>query len=343
MDHSSEANTTTEGSAVDNDQGDRSGQIVAKPVAANTAVQDKKELEPKDEFQRFDNEPTVWSDFHLEIPNKFTGVSSIPRFDCDDGSWAPGKAESLPRRIIRNIHNLFKLMNNILILILTCGAAEHKLTTGFEKYPLFTRKYGLDGPGRYKHTMKLNRSDFHQRNLKKLSTENPGRRVSQLPTRMPTNFFTDGAGVTDETSNSSAKSSKVSPGEGTDHRQRRLSNGVTAATLKSCIKKPRSGDGSEPRKKKNLEIYREVRIVVFASDTEARRKASMWVTSDVIMKNKKEHKKEKQKLELQRKKAAADRALLKAKEAESESAEGKNPPTSKNAADGKAGKDSPTN
>lgn len=267
----------------------------------------KKQIEA-DPFKRMDREPTCFGSLKMEIPNKKTGLECIPKFMVDDGSWEVNRADSLPMRISNLIRGALQLLNNIVVLMLTCGASNQKLFSGFAKQPLFTRKYGRNGPGRYKHIMKVNKSDFHQRNLTELAKQNPNRRVSSLPERRPSNYHMVG---------SPGASNKVIPAiEPSSTSASAGASAISPAGPKTCMKKPSDGLGTTEKPKKTLEIWREVRIVVFSNAEDQRRKSALWVTSDMILKNKKEHKKEKQKLELQRKKAAADRQLAKIRENE---------------------------
>mmetsp|Transcript_26143 Transcript_26143/g.49439 ORF Transcript_26143/g.49439 Transcript_26143/m.49439 type:complete len:339 (+) Transcript_26143:240-1256(+) len=243
---------------------------------------------------RVDRDPPKWEHIKVSVPLKGTKEEHIPKFDHDDGYWIT----DMRRRKREVSEQIFKValtaLYHALIMILTCGATEAELTYGYERYPLFTAKYSKKGTGKYKHYMRVNKDDLYQIS---------GTEVDRPPdnyTFAPNVKYVNG-GKTKVLKD--GNTSKVSPGEAASEEPSERS---------TLVPRPSDHDIADPhlvgglkgngqkhgrvRPKQTMKFFEEVRVIIFQTDLDHRRKESLWVTNDLIVKNKADHKEEKQKM-----------------------------------------------
>ncbi|GMH65995.1 hypothetical protein TL16_g04332 [Triparma laevis f. inornata] len=244
---------------------------------------------------RVDKDPPKWEHIRVEVPVTKGKEEQIPKFDHDDGLWTT----DMKRKKREVSQQIFKValtaLYHALIMLLTCGATEAELTYGYERYPLFTSKYSRKGPGKYKHYMRVNKDDLYQI---------AGTEVD----RPPDNYtfaanvkYVNGGKTKVVKDGQSSASSKVSPGDSEEPEER-----------SALVPRPSDHDLADPhfvgglkgngqkhgrtRPAQKMKYFEEVRVIIFQTDLDHRRKESLWITNDLIVKNKSDHKVEKQKM-----------------------------------------------
>ena len=318
------------------------GSIMSLPsmLAAEEEVQD-----PSTE----DRDPPDMGPLHLKIADS-NGHDHLPKFDFDDGRWTVDAKILTDRVSARKIlYIVWSSISQMLVLLLTCGATEQDLNYGFERYPLYTKKYGNLGAGKYKHVMRVNRDDLHQAPVghEDVVPENyryaPGvsRSIVQTAERLKrkaANAASIAPGGTGGGGSPAHHNPILDPvvqlpvAERTKHDHMSQSSEKREPTTMETAGQARSIGGMKGnaeahgriRPARKLKIFEEVRIVVYANkEVIEHRKSAVWVSGEIISQNKKEHKLEKEKLN---KLKRAEERMAKDKEAIAEKKSGKHPP-----------------
>ena len=228
-------------------------------------------------------------DLNTGIPDS-SGKMHVPNFDHDDGHWIVDMKRK-KREMAQGIAVVgATAIYHLILLFLTCGATEAELTYGYERYPLFSNKYGHKGPGKYKHYMKVNKDDHYQ--IHGDEVDRPpdnytyGEGVKYLP----------GGKVVVQKAAKAAASNKINPEEPSIDVPRPKDHDLADPHYVGGMK----GNGykhGRTRPKQALAFFEEVRVVVFVNEEVLQhKKEEMWLSNDIILKNKKEHKKEKEKM-----------------------------------------------
>jgi hypothetical protein len=241
-----------------------------------------------------DRDPPKWEQLFTAVPDT-TDSDHVPKFDHDDGHWILEMSRK-KRDIAKSIGILLlTALYHTLLMILTCGATEEELNYGGERYPLFTTRYSRKGPGKYKHYMKINKDDWYQ-----ISADDIDRPPDNYTFDAGVRYMPGGAVVVDKSGymklKPGADGAKVSPGDvGVPDVPRPKDHDLADPHIVGGLK----GNGNKhgrARPEQNLKFFEEVRIVIYNTETAHRRKASMWVSNDIIVQNKADHKTEKQRV-----------------------------------------------
>lgn len=269
-----------------------------------------------------DRDPPDMGPLHLTVPDGH-GHDHLPKFDFDDGFWTVD-VKMLSGRVSarRVMWVIWSSISQMLVLLLTCGATEQDLNYGFERYPLYTKKYGALGAGKYKHVMKVNRDDLYQPPMGQEDIVPENYRYAE---GVPRSII-----QTSERKKQLANRAAVAPGGGQEGGAagefrrplldpvvqlpvaRKTSMGqLSEATAKrepatmETVGKERSIGGlkgiaeahGRKRPVRKLKFFEEVRIIVYTNkEVLDHRKSAVWVSGEIINQNKKEHKMEKEKM-----------------------------------------------
>eukprot|EP00520_Triparma_pacifica_P015624 CAMPEP_0118647066 /NCGR_PEP_ID=MMETSP0785-20121206/8406_1 /TAXON_ID=91992 /ORGANISM="Bolidomonas pacifica, Strain CCMP 1866" /LENGTH=354 /DNA_ID=CAMNT_0006539131 /DNA_START=199 /DNA_END=1264 /DNA_ORIENTATION=+ len=240
-----------------------------------------------------DRDPPSFIILEPEVPG-IDGEKHFPKFDHDDGRWCVDmkrKKRDLAQGVAVTALTAFW---HFFLLLITCGATETELTYGYERYPPFALKYGYKGPGKYKHYMKINVDDHYQIHG---SDED----------RPPDNYtYADGVKYLPGGKVGVARAAKAA---------KNASNKINPESVEKSVAVPRPKDhdladphfvggmkgngykNGRKRPKQALAFFEEVRIIVYVNEeVQKRTKEEMWISNEIILQNKKEHKKEKDKL-----------------------------------------------
>ena len=222
-----------------------------------------------------------------EVPGK-SGVFHLAMFDHDDGQWILDMTRK-KREMAQGVAVIAATaLWHLLLLLLTCGATETDLTFGNERYPLFAAKYGYKGIGKYKHFMKINADDHYQ-----IDGEDEDRPPDNYTYAKGVKYLPGGKVAIAKANK--ANKNKINPEEaGTTDIPRPKDHDLADPHIVGGMR----GNGykhGRKRPQQALAFFEEVRIIVYVNEEVLERgKSGMWISNDLIVKNKKEHKKDKE-------------------------------------------------
>ena len=210
-----------------------------------------------------------------------------PKFDHDDGHWTLDMKRK-KRDVAQGAALLAATaLYHFILLILTCGATEADLSYGFERYPVFSDRYSRKGTGKYKHFMKVNKDDMYQ--IKGDEEDRPPDNYTFAP---DVKYIRGGRTIKEKGMGAKVQPSDEPPSETVPRpKDHELADPHYVGGLK--------GNGEKhgrTRPAQKLKFFEEIRVIIYVPQNEYRRKSSLWVTNDLIVKNKQDHKTEKLKV-----------------------------------------------
>ena len=271
------------------------------------------------------------------------GTLQVPKFDNDDGLWETDFSRNKNAELKEALAYLYKVLDYTVAAILTCGMQEKSFVW---RNSSFSGKYASKGLGKYRHFMKVNKTDHYQL----IDDEEP---------RSPGNYtFSDGATFKtpkefleadkktikkkkkepvkekstrvkpdddcDSSSSGYDSSSTISEESGVKYAAAAYEAEAEAEALAEAEAEAEAragaGTGAEgvkenqlllplqaggmkgncekfgrERPKKLLVFSQEVRVIVYSkTELDVRPRHDLWLPNEIIMKNKREHKKEKE-------------------------------------------------